>query len=161
MNNSHPKRKKSRDNPYTLEIENGIPYVSFEDSLQVKQKIELTDELYELFSSFELEDISQINERNRHTDKFLNSEDAVRICDIACAVDAETAALRKMGDDMLREAIETLSVTQRRRMVLYYFYGYTLQAIADIEGTTKMGIKNSIDSAKEKIKKFFEKGVYF
>ena len=161
MNNSHPKRKKSRDNPYTLIIENGKPYVSFEDSVQVKQKIELTHELYELFSLFELEDISQLNERARHLDKQKRSEDMLKICDKSFEIDPETAAIHKMRDELLWEAIETLSETQRRRTVLYYFYGYTMQSIAEIEGSSKVGVKYSIDLAKEKIKKFFENRLNF
>lgn len=161
MDANHPKRKKSKDNPYSLEIENGKPYVCFKDGQNVQQKIELTSELYELFSSFELEDISEINERERHVDKLLNSERALDICCKAYETDAETEAVHKMRDEMLWEALEMLSATQRRRTVLYYFYGYTLQSIADCEGTSKVAIKHSIDTAKGKMKKILENWVNF
>lgn len=161
MDASHPKRKKSKDNPYSLEIENGTPYVCFKDGQNVQQKIELTSELYELFSAFELEDISEINERERHIDKLMNSEYALERFYKAYGTDAETEALHKMRNDLLSEALEVLSATQRRRTVLYYFYGYTLQSIADTEGASKVAVKHSIDTAKEKMKKLLENRVNF
>lgn len=161
MDASHPIRKKSKDNPYTLVIENEKSYVLFKDGQNVQQKIELTSELYELFSAFELEDISEINERERHLDKLMNSEYALEIGCKAYDTDAETEALHKMRNDMLAEALETLSTTQRRRTVLYYFYGYTLQSIANTEGSSKVAVKHSIDTAKEKMKKFLENRVNF
>ncbi len=51
-----PKRRKSKDNPYSLVIENNTYIVVFD-----KNKIEVSKEVFELFNEFELEDISQMH----------------------------------------------------------------------------------------------------
>ena len=61
MEEKHPKRKKDSANPYTLSIENGIKYVSFEDSEGYIQKIEISSALFSLFDEFELDDVSYMN----------------------------------------------------------------------------------------------------
>lgn len=37
MDAKHPKRKKDKQNPYTLSIENGKEYISFHDTLLEEQ----------------------------------------------------------------------------------------------------------------------------
>ena len=66
MEEKHPKRKKDSANPYTLSIENGIKYVSFEDSEGYIQKIEISSALFSLFDEFELDDVSYMNVVSRH-----------------------------------------------------------------------------------------------
>lgn len=61
MEEKHPKRKKDSANPYTLSIENGIKYVSFEDSEGYIQKKEISSALFSLFDEFELDDVSYMN----------------------------------------------------------------------------------------------------
>jgi hypothetical protein len=45
---------------------NGKYYVSFSDANNHHQKIEVTQEVFESFNKFELDDISNINEYDRH-----------------------------------------------------------------------------------------------
>ena len=66
MEEKHPKRKKDSANPYTLSIENGIKYVSFEDREGYIQKIEISSALFSLFDEFELVDVSYMNVVSRH-----------------------------------------------------------------------------------------------
>ncbi len=61
-----PKRRKDKYNPYTLHKENERYYVSFIDSNNKFQKIEISQEVFESFNKFELEDVSQMNEYDRH-----------------------------------------------------------------------------------------------
>lgn len=63
-----PKRKRSKDNPYTILFceEKNTYMVVFVDSRGISQKVELTNELYELFNIFELEDISSMHKFDKH-----------------------------------------------------------------------------------------------
>ncbi len=61
-----PKRRKDKYNPYTLHKENERYYISFVDVNNNLQKIEVSQKVFESFNKFELEDISQMNEYDRH-----------------------------------------------------------------------------------------------
>ena len=63
-----PIRNKSKDNPYTLGFDNDnkIYTVEFVDNKKVFHKVELSNEQYEAFNKFELEDVSQIHKIQRH-----------------------------------------------------------------------------------------------
>ena len=44
---------------------------------------------------------------------------------------------------------------QRRRLMLYYYGGYTFEQIGNMEGCTKRAVKKSVDSALDTLKKYF------
>lgn len=54
-----PKRRKDKYNPYTLgyDEEKNIYTIEFVDNIKVIHKLEISIELYNIFSEFELEDI--------------------------------------------------------------------------------------------------------
>ena len=55
--NHRPKRRKDKDNPYTIYIsDNGQCYLSFKDGQGVFQSLKIDKPLYLLFDQFELED---------------------------------------------------------------------------------------------------------
>ena len=58
-----PKRRKIKDNPYTLEVDHLLTFV---DSRGNKQSIKISDELYKEFNRFELDTIKEMNEYDRH-----------------------------------------------------------------------------------------------
>lgn len=66
MDGNHPKRKKDKQNPYTLAVRENGYFLSFKNGQGVQHDIELDEQLYSLFNSFELEDISYLNEISRH-----------------------------------------------------------------------------------------------
>ena len=63
-----PKRRKSKDNPYTLDFDEleEIYIVSFKDNKNVIHKVTVSDKVFSVFDKFELEDISQMHEYERH-----------------------------------------------------------------------------------------------
>ena len=66
-----PKRRRDKDNPYmifTTGINTATPhyYLSFEDSGGVERCVEIDKPLFDVFDRFELEDISFMNEVDRH-----------------------------------------------------------------------------------------------
>ena len=65
---NRPKRRKSKDNPYTLNYceERNVYTVSFKDGKGILQNIEVSEEIYKTFDKFELDDIKELNEYDRH-----------------------------------------------------------------------------------------------
>lgn len=68
-----PKRRRYKDNPYRLEIDNvcKVYIVSFKDSQGIIQKIEISEEIFNALDKFELEDLSEMNEYDNHIHSFL------------------------------------------------------------------------------------------
>ena len=66
-----PKRRKNKDNPYTiysvgLDTDHPRYFVEFDDGEGVHQCVELDDRNFNAFDLFELEDLAQMNETDRH-----------------------------------------------------------------------------------------------
>lgn len=152
MDGNHPNRKKDKLNPYTLSIENGNYYIAFTDGQGIFHRLEISMELYSAFNNFELEDISRINEASRHLTEVDAGEEPLcyRIADPSEPL--EDHVYRRIMYQELHEAIAQLPEIQRRRVLLYYFGGYTYEQIAQMEGCTKRAVKFSVDAAVRKLK---------
>ena len=157
MDEKHPNRKKDKSNPYTLTIENNAYYISFTDGQGFFHKQEISIELYAAFNSFELDDISQMNEASRHLTESDTGEELLghRIADPSESV--EDHVYRKIIHQELHKAIAQLPEIQRRRVLLYYFGGYTFEQIAEMEGCKHPAIIKSVAAAEKNIKKYFSK----
>ena len=66
-------------------------------------------------------------------------------------------AVRAIAYEQLHRAIATLSQTQKRRVMLYYFENLTLEQIAERENCKYQSVQDTLNLAEEKIKKFFQK----
>lgn len=156
MDVKHPKRKKDKQNPYTLSIENGKEYISFRDTEGTYHKIEVTHALFSQFNDFELEDISYLNAVSRHYEFSELSEQAINERAFLPQEPIEDAVFRKLQYAQLYTAIQTLPEKQRGRLILYYFRNYTYAQIADMEGCTVMPVKRSIDKALAQLAKLMK-----
>ena len=116
MEEKHPKRKKDSANPYTLSIENGIKYVSFEDSEGYIQKIEISSALFSLFDEFELDDVSYMNVVSRHHEHSELTEQSLNDRAFQLPESMEDTVSRIIENRRLIEAIRTLPAVQRRRL---------------------------------------------
>lgn len=155
MDGTHPNRKKDKLNPYTLSIENNNYYISFTDGQGVFHKQEISMELYAAFNGFELEDISWINESSRHLTEADTGEELLghRIADSSEPV--EDHVYRRIMYQELHKAIAQLPEIQSRRVLLYYFGGYTYEQIAQMENCTKRAVKFSVDAALKNLREIF------
>ena len=155
MDGNHPNRKKDRSNPYALSIENNTYYISFTDGQGIFHTQEISIELYAAFNGFELDDISRINEASRHLAEADAGEEPLvhRIADTTEPV--EDIVYRRSMYHELHKAIAQLPEIQRRRILLYYFGGYTYEQIAQMENCTKRAIKFSVDAALKKLRENF------
>lgn len=157
MDGNHPKRRKDKYNPYTICEKNGKYYLSFSDGQGMRYEMEIQKELFDMLNQFELDDLSVLNEWDRHIEHFEQTEQTLNRRAYYKAESVEDAVLRNIEYERLHRAISELPETQRRRLTLYYFQGLTYEQIAEMEGCTKRAIKFSVDIAIEKLKKFFEK----
>lgn len=155
MDGSHPNRKKDKSNPYTLSIENNTYYITFTDGQGIFHRQKISMEIYAAFNSFELDDISQINEASRHLTEADAGEEPLghRIAESSEPV--EDHVYRRIMYQELHKAIAKLPEIQRRRLLLYYFGGYTYEQIAQMEACTKRAVKFSVDAALENLREFF------
>jgi len=156
-----PKRRKAKDNPYTLykicfENEQIRYYLTFVDSNGVKQHIEINQELFTAFNEFELEDISFLHEIERHYERLEITENELYNKALTYQQPIEEIALQNIDTEKLRQAIKLLPDIQRRRLTLYYFGSYSYKQIAIMDSCTIMAVKQSIDIAIKKLKNFFE-----
>ena len=156
MDERHPKRRKDKNNPYTLSVADGKFYLSFHDGIGVFHEMEINSELYGLLNAFELEDLSYFNEWDRHIEQSELSEETLEQRMHRTPRTVEETMYRAIQYEQLYQAIDHLPKIQRRRLLLYYFYDFTYEKIAEIEGCSIMPVKRSIGRALEKIKSFFE-----
>ena len=60
-----PKRRKKIDNPYNLKIINNNYYIIFKSNNKYNE-VEVTKEVFDLMNRFELDDLKELNEFDRH-----------------------------------------------------------------------------------------------
>lgn len=157
MDAKHPNRKKDKSNPYTLSIENNTCYLSFSDGQGTFHKMEISVELYSAFNSFELDDISQMNVASRHLEHSELTEETLNYKAAKPPESVEEHVNRKILYKKLHKAIAQLPAAQRRRVLLYYFGGYTYEQIALMEGCKHPAIIKSVTAAEKNIKKYLTK----
>ena len=154
MDGNHPKRRKDKYNPYTIRENDGKYYLSFKDGQAMRHDMEIEKNLFDMLNRFELDDLSILNEWDRHIEHFEQTEQSLNRCAYYKTESVEDTVLRNIEYEQLHKAISELPETQQRRLILYYFRGLTYEQIAKMEGCSIMPVKRSIDSALKKIKNF-------
>ena len=154
-----PKRRKDKDNPYevfTTGIDTAQPHydLSFEDSSRVKQCIEISKALFDAFDRFELDDLSFMNEVDRHYEQSEQTEQSLNKRASQPQESVEEAIFQRVEIETLHQAIAQLPEKQRRRLILYYFDGLTYEQIAAIEGCAFQVVAKSVRAAEKNLKKF-------
>lgn len=150
-----PKRNKSKDNPYTLgydESKNTYT-VEFVDNQRILHKVEISEQVYQAFDKFELEDISQIHKYRSHIEHSEIYEETLEHRMMDKPTPMEQIVEDKLLFDDLKDVINELSDIQKRRIKLYYFEDMTVEEIAKLDGTTHQAVSKSIRKAIEEIKK--------
>ena len=157
MDENHPKRRKDKYNPYTIgTTEDGRHWLTFSDGQGGRHHFEISAAVFALFDSFELDDLSYLNEMDRHYEQSELTEASLYDRAVHRPATVEESALQSMEYARLHRAIAKLPEIQKRRLILYYFQGLTYEQIAEMEGCTKRAVKFSVDIAVEKLKKFFK-----
>ena len=148
-----PKRRKYKDNPYTLLIENNDYYILFKDSKNILYKNKVSKDVFMAFNDFELEDKKIMNEYSRyieHSEIFEYSYESRMVNKVTSL---EDEVIRKATIEELKRAIDLLPEIQKRRIRKYYFEGKTQQEIADEEMVDIRSIQYSLSCALKNLKK--------
>ncbi len=156
MDDRHPKRRKDKYNPYTLTIQNGKYYLAFKDGQGVHHQMEISETLYALMNSFELDDLSHLNEWDRHIEQSELSDATLenRMAELPESV--EETVCKQILYEQLHKAIDKLPKVQRRRIILYFFCNHTYEEIAEIEGCSVHSVFVALERGKEKLKNFLK-----
>ena len=155
-----PKRRKDKDNPYeifTTGLGTAQPhyFLAFADSTGAEQCVEIDKALFDAFDRFELDDISFMNEVDRHYEQSEQTEASLNRRAAQPQESVEDTVFQRVEVETLRQAIARLPEKQRRRLVLYYFGGCTYEQIAEMEGCSKRAVKFSVDVALKNLKEIF------
>lgn len=153
--NKHLTRNKDKYNPYTLEVdeENNIYTVIFKDSNNVLQKVAVERSVYEAFDRFELEDISQIHKYRKYIEHSEVYEETLFHRAVITNVSMEEELEQKELYTALKESLNCLTTTQKRRIVLHFFEDKSFSDIARIENCDESSVRESIYAGIKKIKK--------
>lgn len=153
-----PKRRKSKDNPYTLEYieDKNIYKVYFKDNKGNLNVVEISVDIYKAMDKFELEDISQMHQFERHIEHSELFEGTLNERAVDKPLALEDIVENTIINEELRNAIDSLSEIQKRRIKLYYFDGLTQQEIANREGTSLRAVQYTLNSAMNELKKILK-----
>ena len=156
-----PKRRRDKDNPYRIFTTDGNTanphyYLAFTDGSGAEQCIEIDKILFDVFDRFELDDISFMNEVDRHYEQSEQTEQSLNRRAAQPQKSVEEAVFQRVEVEALRQAITKLPEKQRSRLVLYYFGDFTYEQIAEMEGCSKRAVKFSVDIALKNLRKFFD-----
>jgi len=157
-----PKRRKDKYNPYnlyTIGVDTDSPhyFIAFTDSQKNRQCLEIDRKLFETFDSFELKDLSFLNEFDNHYEHSELTEASLNRRAVVPCEAVDEIVFRQLESEKLDNALRELPAVQRRRVMLYYFVRRTYREIADMEGCKYQTIQDSVTAALKKLKNFLKK----
>lgn len=154
-----PKRRKDKDNPYTIysigsETDHPKYFARFTDREGIDHCLEINKELFELMNEFELDDLSHLNEIDRHyaaentdanNDNYSMPDNSV-----------EEQVVRSLEYSALYDAIKKLPPVQRHRLEMRYFEEKTYIEIASADNCSKQTAQESVAAAQNNLKKLLK-----
>ena len=156
--NKRPKRRRSKDNPYILNFNDGrnVYTVSFKDVYGNIQIVDVDEKIYDCLDKFELKDLSEMNEYDRHIEHSNIYENKINDRAFLQAESVEDIVENKLISDKLKNAIDELSVIQRKRIKMYYFEGLSQKEIAEIEGVSLRAVQYTLNEAISELRKILK-----
>lgn len=155
---SNPRRRKNKYNPYEIGFCNDKSKyeVKFKDINNKQFNIEVSEEIFREFNKFELEDISEMNEYDRHIEHSQLTESTLHNRVKEKEISIEKLVLSRIEKEEIYKAISKLPEIQRRRILLYFFRDLKLREIANIDNTSIRAIQYSINIALKNLKKILK-----
>lgn len=157
--NNMPKRRKDRYNTYKFKkIDNGEKYtVEFETYQKNNISLEISKEIYSVFNTFELIDLSIMNEFDRHIEHSELNDNTLNKRMFNVEENVENIVITNIENQKLYKAINSLPPKQKYRIEKYYFDNLTQQEIATIENCSIRAIQYSMKNALKNLKNFLNK----
>ena len=158
MNNTiKPKRRRYKDNPYSLLYEGEYEIIIATNN--VSKKIKVSKEIYEEFNKFELDDLKQMNEFDRNITHYDLDEDSIYNLSINKEISIEENFIEQEINNELHNAINKLTNIQKERIIKYYFKNMKLEEIVNEEGTSFQAVSKSINKSIKKLKEILKNKV--
>lgn len=154
--NQRPNRRRNRNNPYYLELIDNKYIITFIDSRNSYQKIAVSEEIYQAFNQFELNDLREMNQFDRHIEHSEVFEETLYHRALKKSESMENIIINKIILEKIYFCISLLSEVQQRRIKLYYFNELSLEKIASLEHSTHQAISKSIYLGIVKIQKMMK-----
>lgn len=154
-----PKRRKQKDNPYTIsynDITNTYT-ITFADNKRNHHTITVSKEIYNAMNTFELEDISQMHEYERHIEHSEIHENNINSRVKNKKPSLEETFIQNITKKEVRQAVNSLPKLQRQRIKKYYFKNRNEREIAKEEQVSQQAVHKSLQLAKEKLKSILTK----
>ena len=151
------KRRKLSENPYWIHHfeENNTYTITFKNNIK-SYNIEISEDIYNSFDRFELDDISYMNKYDRHIEHLSLDEIQLHKRISKKEKDLEEIVIENIEKQKLYEAINKLSKSQKNRIFSYYFKNMTKKEIAIQDNCSIRAIQYSLDSALKNLKKFLK-----
>ena len=148
---NRPKRRKDKDNPYSLDFKENSYVVSFKTNKNEYKEVKVSEKVFKAFDKFELEDISQLHKIDKHIDmRVIDNTEYMDIILFNNAVNDEISIEEQIENKILQEEL-------KKAILEYYFENKTLQKIAEEEGCSIVSVKESLDSSINKLRKKLKK----
>lgn len=129
----------------------------YKDAVDELEYTYVTREVYEaLADTFRKEAHAQEMRDIRHTTKDGYTEGETEDLVELIGESVEDTVIRQMEIENLQQAMQSLTPVQRERLYFYFFEGMTYRQIAAKEGVGEKNIRESINGAVKKIKKYFD-----
>ena len=115
MDGNHPKRRKDKYNPYTIGTTgDGRHWLTFSDGQGNRHHFEISAAVFALFDSFELDDLSYLNEVDRHYEQSELTEASLYDRAVHRPATVEESALQSMEYALTPEQLQrVLDFTDR------------------------------------------------
>ena len=121
------------------------------------QKVEINNIIKEALMEEKKKEKCQQNEFDRHIEHFKIHEDKLPSRIMNKPISLEDEFENKLINKEIKNAINSLSELQKRRIQMYYFDNKTLSEITKIEGCAIVSIKDSLDLAINNLEKNLKK----
>ena len=159
-----PKRRKSKDNPYslfTVGMQHGSPqyYVSFKKTTGHRVCLEIAQSIFEALDKFELNDLRYLNEIDNHYEHSELTEASLLKRAIRKPEGFDDTVLSRMQNDRLKKYIAMLPAIQRKRLVIHYYGQFTCKQLAELDNCSVIAVKKSLETARKNLKNL-SKGIY-
>ncbi len=138
-----------------IEVENKY-YISFLDSVNNKCRLEITEEIFDAYMTYKKCNTKMEGDTRRHIEYLDLTEEQIYNKLKVQPQNMEDRYLKSLETNKIRKALDTLTDTQYRRIMLHSINKYSIRDIAKIENVTKNQIEKSIKLGNKKIKKFLE-----
>lgn len=132
-------------------------YSCFKDVKRKNQRVEIREDIVQAYIEASKVARKFENEYSRHIEHSEIYDNNLNDRALDKPISLEDEVIRKATFDDVRNAIETLSDIQKRRIKLYYFEGKTQEEIAEIEKVNIRNVQSTLKDALDNLKKIIKK----